>query len=632
MGSHTKVNIQKITERLRIYSSSEPRMRGESRSPSTSSGWGSRQARIIRLTSFIVIVLAFFLRFYQLGKVPPSLNWDETALGYNAYSILKTGRDEYGVRFPTILRSFGDYKPPLYTYLTIPSVAVFGLNEFAVRFPSALFGFLTVLLTYFLVRELFLNNNPTSKNQKIKNSLSKISHFPHLTSLLFAISPWHIQFSRGAFEANLGLFLAVLGTYLFLKALKNRHFLLLSAVIFSLSMYAYHSSRIFVPLLVLLLAFVYRKELFISRKAKRVDTSTLETVPINHSLKASVQSETKNRLALRGGFFIFKKWTAISFLIGMIFIFPFIKSLTQGEILTRFSGVSAFNDPAILNRSIEKIEDDNNSFIGRMVHNRRIEYAKIFLKNYFSHFDANFLFIEADQNPRHHAPANGLLYFWEIITIPIGFFTLLKLKGRGKWVIFSFLFLAPIAAAPAQASPHAIRFLNSLPAWIVISSFGLAFLFKRAKQFWSLIIILILINFVYWGNLYFTHLPIETSQYWQYGYKEMVNEVSKIEKNYDKVMITGQYDQPYIFFLFYKKYDPQKYQAEYKNSEKSSKYERAFNKYQFLEKIDLAEIEKDKQILIVATHEEVGGKDDFKIIKKINFLDGLPAFLIGEKI
>ena len=82
----------------------------------------------IRKVFFFIVLLAIFLRFYQLGKNPPHLNWDEAALGYNAYSLLSTGRDEYGKSFPLSFRSFDDYKPPLYVYLTIPSVAVFGLN------------------------------------------------------------------------------------------------------------------------------------------------------------------------------------------------------------------------------------------------------------------------------------------------------------------------------------------------------------------------------------------------------------------------------------------------------------------------------------------------------------------------
>src|SRR3989344_5188900 len=99
----------------------------------------------------LIILLAAFLRFYNLSKTPPSLYWDEASLGYNAYSILKTARDEHGQFLPiTNFAAFGDYKPPGYIYLTVPSIAIFGVNEFAIRFPSAFFGTLTVLLAFFL--------------------------------------------------------------------------------------------------------------------------------------------------------------------------------------------------------------------------------------------------------------------------------------------------------------------------------------------------------------------------------------------------------------------------------------------------------------------------------------------------
>src|ERR1035437_10797756 len=97
-----------------------------------------------------VIVLATVLRLWQLGSIPAPLDWDEAALGYDAYSILHTGNDQYGKFMPVVLRSLGDYKPALYTYLSIPSIATFGLNAFAVRLPSAIFGILSVLAVFFL--------------------------------------------------------------------------------------------------------------------------------------------------------------------------------------------------------------------------------------------------------------------------------------------------------------------------------------------------------------------------------------------------------------------------------------------------------------------------------------------------
>ena len=85
---------------------------------------------------FLIVVLAFVLRFVQLDSLPPSLNWDEVSHGYNAYSILKTGKDEWGKFLPIIFRAYGDYKLPLYIYITAFSEFIFGLNEFAVRLPS----------------------------------------------------------------------------------------------------------------------------------------------------------------------------------------------------------------------------------------------------------------------------------------------------------------------------------------------------------------------------------------------------------------------------------------------------------------------------------------------------------------
>src|SRR5438034_626247 len=110
-----------------------------------------KNLQVILLT--LIIFLAFALRFYKLGSVPIGFHRDEAFLGYNAYSILKTGRDMTGHLLPIHLQSFL-YSPAGYSYFAIPFIAIFGLNEFAVRFPSALFGSLTVLLTYFLVKAI----------------------------------------------------------------------------------------------------------------------------------------------------------------------------------------------------------------------------------------------------------------------------------------------------------------------------------------------------------------------------------------------------------------------------------------------------------------------------------------------
>ncbi len=64
----------------------------------------------------LILVLALFLRIWQLDRVPPSLFGDELDVGYQAYSILKTGRDYMGNFLPIDIQSFAEYRTPLFIY------------------------------------------------------------------------------------------------------------------------------------------------------------------------------------------------------------------------------------------------------------------------------------------------------------------------------------------------------------------------------------------------------------------------------------------------------------------------------------------------------------------------------------
>src|SRR5437899_3152401 len=132
-----------------------------------------------KLLLVFIIIVAIFFRFFHLATNPPSLTWDEAAWGYNAYSLGIDGRDEFGRFLPyQYLESFGDFKPPMYAYLDILPVKLFGLTEFATRFPSAFFGVLTVLLTYFLVKQIF----PKSKYKE---------WYALAGACILAVSPWY---------------------------------------------------------------------------------------------------------------------------------------------------------------------------------------------------------------------------------------------------------------------------------------------------------------------------------------------------------------------------------------------------------------------------------------------------------
>ncbi|TSC88446.1 MAG: glycosyl transferase [Microgenomates group bacterium Gr01-1014_16] len=186
---------------------------------------------------YLILFLGLILRVVWLDKFPAGFTADEAGQGYDAYSILKTGRDSWGQFLPLFPRGFGDFKPPLYMYTAIPTIAIFGLNEFAVRLPTAIIGTLSILILYLLAKELF------------PEKIALISAF------LLTISPWHMQLSRNAWEGGLGILLFPLGLYLFLKKRYNWAFLT-----WGVNLYSYHSWRIFTILFIV--ALVIRQKFF----------------------------------------------------------------------------------------------------------------------------------------------------------------------------------------------------------------------------------------------------------------------------------------------------------------------------------------------------------------------------------
>src|SRR3989339_1759883 len=144
----------------------------------------------------LIICLALLLRLLNLATNPPGLNWDEVSMGYSAYSILETGADEWGVKYPLLFRTYGEWKSPVYIYLLVPFIKVFGLNPWGVRLPAALFGVLAIYLTYLIGRKLYSE---------------KVGLW---AAFFLTVSPWHLMLSRPGYEAGVALALILTGIYL----------------------------------------------------------------------------------------------------------------------------------------------------------------------------------------------------------------------------------------------------------------------------------------------------------------------------------------------------------------------------------------------------------------------------------
>lgn len=208
------------------------------------------KSKIVLLILIFIVGLGGYVRFHRLGTTPIAINWDEAAVGYNAWTMSQTARDEWGKVLPTTFQSFGEFKQPILVYVTAPFVAALGLTELAVRFPVALFGVLNILLIFFLSRELF-------KKDEVGIS----------AALFFAISPYDIQFSRFSHELNIVLFFFMLGFLLFQIGLRNKKYLIpLSFVSFGVCFLTYNAAKVVVPVFLVALIITHYKEVLKFKK------------------------------------------------------------------------------------------------------------------------------------------------------------------------------------------------------------------------------------------------------------------------------------------------------------------------------------------------------------------------------
>lgn len=521
-----------------------------------------------------IFFVSFLVRFLFLGSIAPSLTWDETAWGYNAYALGLDGHDEFGKFLPlTYLESFGDFKPPMYAYLDIIPVKLFGLTELATRFPSAFFGVLTVILTYFLAREIF---------GKEKETLALLS------AGILAVSPWHIMLSRAAFEANVATFFIVLGIFLFFYSLRTKPILLPLAVISLVSaMYTFNSSRIVVPILGLFLVCAFYKKL------------------LKH-IKISL----------------------FSFILGIVIVLPVLLFMTSSQAKLRFNEVNIFTDIGIIDRTNQEIKNDNNSSFSKIIHNRRLAYGIEYVHHYLDNLAPQFLFIKGDGNPKFSIQDVGQLYIWEIPFFIAGIFLLFRKKGPNWWIVPIWLLVGIIPAGFARETPHALRIESSLPTFQIVTAIGLyyfgLFLMKLKNQktkliSFSILGFVILFNFIYFAQNYFFHYSQEFSGEWQYGYKESIAYVDSVEDRYNKIYITESLGRPYIYYLFYQQYDPLMFrkQADIFREVFGFVHVKSYSKFNFTNTI--SEIE-DTQSLFISTPDEK--PENANVVKEFRLLNG----------
>jgi len=465
---------------------------------------------IYKLLFGLILVIAIIFRFWHLDTLPTGLNWDEISHGYNAYSVMLTGQDQWGVKLPVFnFRAYGDYPTTFNMYLTIPFVKLFGLNALSIRLPSAIFGVLFVILMY-LFSKLLLKNN----------------FLALFCMLLAAVSPWSLFPSRAVFQSNFSQVLLLAGIYFFYLGLKNPKHLIISSLTFTLSMYSYHNARIITPIIIPVLIYL--------------NFSTLK------------KSFSKN-----------KKNIYLSLVIFLILAIPNLVNLFSPGSMARNQWVGIINP-----NSINLINEKRRLFTGpeiinRLINNKPIVFTQTLIINYLNLFNPVPLFFQGSQNNQFNPPNTGLFY---VILLPFFYFGLIKSLfplEHHRSPAFSLFILFLICLLPAALTVGdfpSIRATSALPFYIIFIAFGISKIkLPKIKLFGILIIFIIFIQFISYWRKYQTYNIIYSSS-WQYGYKQLVDYTQKHYTQYSKIFITKKYGEPHEFILFYWPWDPQKYQ------------------------------------------------------------------------
>ena len=427
----------------------------------------------------VILVLGASLRFVGLGRYPQGFSQDEAAKGYNAYSILKTGKDMRGNHIPLRFTDFSDKRPYtiiLYTYLLVPSILVFGLNEFSVRLPAAVVGTLTVFVLYLLTKKVFKNDTVGL-----------------LAAFLLSISPWHILMSRVGLEAITFPFLFLTSWYILIIGLEKPNFGILAAITRVASFYSYQASYVVIPAFLTFFYICYKDRL----------------------------NRCKN------------SWRLIVFLViagilPLIYLyikdFPTMAGHLRGESLSNSVRSEIFLPLAILSGI-------------------------------------------------YHYVSPRLLLLYHIPTL-VGFYYGLLLLARDahkeKKLLCEEVFLllllgivtVPSAFSSNSSIPNITRSIGMIGIVEMLASYGI----YRAKDYFSpsfgkLFVFAIFLNSML--MIYLGYPKYLGSYIWlQYGFKEVVKYVENTGNKYDRIVVTDKANQPFIYFLFYSRFPPERFHKE----------------------------------------------------------------------
>ncbi len=462
----------------------------------------------------IMVIMGGFFRLIALDRIPNVINRDEAAIGYNAYSILHVGQDEYGVRLPFSFRSFGDYKLPGMIYTVAGLEKLIDMNLWSVRLPTALFGFFTLLSLFWLSQEMGWSK---------KTGLIMV--------FLLTFSFWHLSQSRLAYEPIAGLFWSVTAWAAWLRGVyKKPIFLLLAAV-------CYLGGGLFYNVPWLLIPMLFGASLV-------VDWNSIKKI-------------------MNGKFLVLT-------IILVIGVFGFIGYQARAAIAGKLN-VTFVSDPATLAYGERVVHagllSGYPSRLVRLIQGNLVNRLYSIARGYVAAFDPGAIYFDGDNNNWHTLAPIGLgnINPVELLALILGFYYLSRniSQKKAKLVLIYFL-VAPVVSATTITDPVLNRLVDFHLALTMIAALGVAQVMmwvRQSRQSRQILLGCILV-FVLWlaMTLIFLFRYFYTFNYllsaWWYPGLDQVASLIKSQDQSQNIFVLPDLELGYIYLAFYQKIDP----------------------------------------------------------------------------
>jgi 4-amino-4-deoxy-L-arabinose transferase-like glycosyltransferase len=464
----------------------------------------------------LILLLGAVLRLVNPGQSPPGLNQDEAANAWNAYCLLKTGKDQVGVSWPIFYsRCLGGNSSTFYIYSLLPFQAIGGLNVLTTRLPAGVGGVLTIFLLYYVGKRLF--------NWKVGL----------LAAFFLALNPWHIQLSRWGHEASLGPLFGLVPLAALLwsnmpvsddETRAGRPVLAaLGGGLVGICCYSYHSVRLFVPFFLL--------------------TVVLATL-------SGWGRQLKSRKGMQ---------TIVCFILFF--------GITFGPLVWQH----VFHPEGISRHALQ--HDSEGLFIG----SGPLSVAlKNIISRYVRHFGLDFLFVTGDPSPIQSTPGIGQ-YHWYMLPLMIS--GLAVLAGRIKLSYAARAALAFVIAYPVgdcfyiAPTIHALRSSPGLCSLVLLAAVGgistAEWVWKQSRTLavvgiatFAVVIVSLNVRYLYHFYGQYNHRPEIYHTY----HVDLVEACRWLRSRIDEAdavfCTTNGMNQPYIITLVALGYEPEKWFSE----------------------------------------------------------------------